>query len=66
MGKRTDCRLSEPKFEHFMQLLGFGRLQKQHCFVEMHVFLCISISCAREGEKINSVIMSHFGIIHKA
>ena len=49
-----------------MQLLGFGRLQKQHCFVEMHVFRCISISYAREGEKINSVIMSHFGIIHKA
>ena len=46
-----------------MQLLGFGRLQKQHCFVEMHVFLCISISYAREGEK---NIMSHFGIIHKA
>ena len=25
-----------------------------------------AISYAREGEKINSVIMSHFGIIHKA
>ena len=49
-----------------MQLLGFGRLQKQHCFVEMRVFLCISISYAQEGEKINSVIMSHFGIFHKA